>query len=174
MIIRLKDKEPQIAESVYLAPNATVIGDVKIGPESSVWFGAVIRGDNQPIRIGSRTNIQDNCTLHCNIKDGMTIGDHVTIGHNVVLHSCTVGNHCLIGMGAVVMDRAVIGENSIVGAGALVTPGKTFPPNSLIVGSPARVKGPVSEEAVAEIQRDAEEYMQRAKEYASESSPCIK
>lgn len=166
MLIEYKGKKPQIAESAYIAYNATVIGDVEIGDNASIWFGTVIRGDNQPIRIGSGTNIQDNCTMHCNRQDSMTIGDNVTVGHNVVLHSCTVGDNCLIGMGAIVMDRAVIGENSIVGAGALVTPGKVFPPNSLIVGSPARVKSEVSAEAVESNRKAAAEYMQRAREYS--------
>ncbi len=165
MIINYKDKTPQIADSAFLAPGTTVIGDVEIGADASIWFGTVIRGDNQPIRIGRGTNIQDNSTLHCNRYDSMSIGDNVTVGHNVVLHSCTVGDNCLIGMGAVVMDRAVIGENSIVGAGALITPGKIFPPNSLIVGSPARVKGEVAEDGMASNRKAAEEYLQRAREY---------
>jgi len=166
MLIEYKGKKPQIAESAYITYNATVIGDVEIGENASIWFGTVIRGDNQKISIGRNTNIQDNSTMHCNRHDPMVMGDNVTVGHNVVLHSCTVGDNCLIGMGAVVMDRAVIGENSIVGAGALVTPGKIFPPNSLIVGSPARVKGEMSEEGLLSNRKAAAEYMQRAREYS--------
>ena len=165
MIIKYKDKDPQIAESAWLAPNTTVIGDVTIEEGASIWFGAVLRGDNQPIHIGKGSNIQDNSTLHCNRYSGMTVGENVTVGHNVVLHSCTIGDNCLIGMGAVVMDNAVIGENSIVGAGALVTPGKIFPPNSLIVGAPARVKSEVTEEALKSAISAGEEYRKRAEEY---------
>ena len=165
MIIKYKDKDPQIAESAWLAPNTTVIGDVTIEEGASIWFGAVLRGDNQPIHIGRGSNIQDNSTLHCNRYSGMTVGENVTVGHNVVLHSFTIGDNCLIGMGAVVMDNAVIGENSIVGAGALVTPGKIFPPNSLIVGAPARVKSEVTEEALKSAISAGEEYRKRAEEY---------
>lgn len=165
MLIEYNEKKPQVAPSVYLAPNATLIGDVTIEEDASIWFGAVLRGDNQPIRIGRGSNIQDNSTLHCNRRSGLTVGENVTVGHNVVLHSCTIGDGCLIGMGSVVMDGAVIGENSIVGAGALVTPGKIFPPNSLIVGSPARVKSELTEEALASAQSAAGEYCRRAAEY---------
>ena len=165
MIIKYKDKDPQIAESAWLAPNTTVIGDVTIEEGASIWFGAVLRGDNQPIHIGRGSNIQDNSTLHCNRYSGMTVGENVTVGHNVVLHSCTIGDNCLTGMGAVVMDNAVIGEHSIVGAGALVTPGKIFPPNSLIVGAPARVKSEVTEEALKSAISAGEEYRKRAEEY---------
>ncbi len=165
MIIKYRDKTPQIAESAYLAPNTTVIGDVTIEEDASIWFGTVIRGDNQPIHIGRGSNIQDNSTLHCNRYSGMTVGENVTVGHNVILHSCTIGDKCLIGMGAIVMDGAVIGENSIVGAGALVTPGKIFPAGSLIVGSPARVKSEVTEDALASAMASGEEYRKRAEEY---------
>lgn len=165
MIIEYEGSRPQLAENTYIAPNATVIGQVTLEENASVWFGVVIRGDNQPIHIGRGTNIQDNSTLHCNRYDAMTIGENVTVGHNVVLHSCTIGDNCLIGMGAVVMDGAVIGENSIVGAGALVTPGKIFPPNSLIVGSPARLKSEVSEDALRGTLASGEEYRRRAEEY---------
>ena len=167
MIIKYNNKTPQIAQSAYLAPNTTIIGDVEIGEDSSIWFGTVIRGDNQPIRVGTGSNIQDNCTLHCNKKEPLTIGDGVTVGHNVVLHSCTIGDNCLIGMGSVVMDGAVIGEGSIVGAGSLVTPGKIFPPHSLIIGSPARVKAEVTEADMVKNRTYAAEYLRRAKEYAA-------
>lgn len=165
MIIEYKGKIPQIDESAYLAPNTTVIGDVTIEEGASIWFGAVLRGDNQPIHIGRGSNIQENSTLHCNSFDPMNIGENVTVGHNVVLHSCTIGDNCLVGMGSIVMDRAVIGENSIVGAGALVTPGKVFPPNSLIIGSPARVKSEVSEEALQSTMQAGANYRERAVEY---------
>ena len=165
MIMNYKEHKPQIAESAYIAPTAAVIGQVELGEEVSVWFGTVVRGDNQPICIGEGTNVQDNSTLHCNRYDPLTVGKRVTIGHNVVLHSCTIGDNCLIGMGAVVMDNAVIGENSIVAAGALVTPGKNFPPNSLVIGSPAYVKGEVSAEALESAQKSTEEYILKTRAY---------
>ena len=165
MIMKYKEYKPQIAESAYIAPTAAVIGQVELGEDASVWFGTVVRGDNQKITIGYGTNIQDNSTLHCNRYDPLTVGNRVTIGHNVVLHSCTIGDNCLIGMGAVVMDNAVIGENSIVAAGALVTPGKVFPPNSLIIGSPAQVKSEVTESALESAQKSTEEYILKCRAY---------
>lgn len=139
MILTYKGKTPALDGSVFLADNATVIGDVTAGEDSSVWFGAVIRGDNEPIVIGRRTSIQDNSTLHCDPGHPLTIGDDVTVGHNAVVHGCTVKDGALIGMGAVVLDEAVIGEYAIVGAGAVVTAGTVVPPYALAVGAPARV-----------------------------------
>ena len=139
MVITYKGKTPSLDESVFLAGNATVIGDVTVGEDSSVWFGAVIRGDNEPILVGRRTSVQDNVTLHCDPGHPLTIGDDVTVGHNAVVHGCTVKDGVLIGMGAVVLDDAVIGEYSIVGAGAVVTARTVVPPCSLVVGAPARV-----------------------------------
>jgi len=168
MIKTYKGIYPNLAETSFIADTAVIIGDVEIGEYSSVWFGTVVRGDNQPIRIGKNTNIQDNSTVHCNRYDGLTIGDNVTVGHNVVLHSCTVGDNCLVGIGAVVMDKAAIGENSIVGAGSLVTPGKIFPPGSLIMGSPARVVRQTTEEDRQRILADAKEYLDRGQTYRKE------
>ena len=165
MIKPYKNNLPQVAEQVYLAENASVIGNVTLGMRASVWFGTVIRGDNAAITIGEDTNIQDNSTLHCAPDMPLRVGARVTVGHNVVLHSCTVEDDCLIGMGAVIMNRAVIGKNSIVGAGALVTEGKVFPENSLIVGSPAKVKRQLTEADLAAIRESAAEYLQLAKEY---------
>ena len=165
MIKPYKNNLPQLAEQVYIAKNASVIGNVTLGKRASVWFGTVIRGDNAAITIGEDTNIQDNSTLHCAPGMPLQIGSRVTVGHNVVLHSCTVEDDCLIGMGAVIMNHAVIGKNSIVGAGALVTEGKVFPENSLIVGSPAKVKRQLTEADLAAIRESAEEYLQLAKEY---------
>ena len=139
MIVTYKGKTPALDGSVFLAENATVIGDVQIGEDSSVWFGAVIRGDNEPIVVGRRTSVQDNATLHCDPGHPLTIGDDVTVGHNAIVHGCTVGNGALIGMGAVVLDDAVVGEYAIVGAGAVVTAGTQIPPYSLAVGAPAKV-----------------------------------
>ncbi len=139
MLVKYNGKQPQLHPSAFVADNATLIGDVRVGEDSSVWFGAVIRGDNEPIIIGSRTSIQDNSTLHCDPDHPLTIGSDVTVGHNAVVHGCTVKDGALIGMGAVVLDDAVVGEYAIVGAGAVVTSGMVIPPYALVVGMPAKV-----------------------------------
>lgn len=161
------DVWPRIAEDVFIAPHATVAGDVELGPGCSVWFGTVIRGDVFPIRIGARTNVQDNSVIHVTTDRHATIiGEDVTIGHRAILHGCTVESRCLIGMGAIVMDRALIGEGSIVAAGALVTEGTIVPPGSLVLGSPARVKRPLSEEERNQLLYSASHYVEVARNYA--------
>jgi carbonic anhydrase/acetyltransferase-like protein (isoleucine patch superfamily) len=135
-----KGVRPTMGEAVYVAPNATVIGDVHLGDESSVWFGAVLRGDCFPIRIGKRTNVQDGTVIHVTGgKAATTVGDEVTIGHMALLHGCTIGNRCLIGMGSIVLDDAEIGDESLVAAGSLVAPHAKFPPRSMIMGRPAKL-----------------------------------
>lgn len=165
MLQKYKDKYPQIEKAVFVAENATIIGDVELEEDATVWFGAVLRGDSSSIKVGKGSNIQDNCTLHCDEGSPLSVGQNVTVGHNVILHGCTVEDNCLIGMGAVIMNDAVIGENSIVGAGALITEGKVFPPNSLILGSPAKVKGEVDEKGMDMIREAAEHYIHHGKEY---------
>jgi len=146
-----------------------VIGDVVLGEESSVWFNSVVRGDVHYIRIGHRTNVQDLCMLHVtHDTHPLIIGDDVTIGHHVVLHGCTVKDRVLIGMGAIIMDGAVIGEDSVVGAGALVTERTIVPPKSLILGSPAKVKRPVTQKELEWIRESAENYVRYAKTYLGE------
>jgi carbonic anhydrase/acetyltransferase-like protein (isoleucine patch superfamily) len=162
-------KSPRLHESVFAADGALVIGDVEIGAESSLWFGAVVRGDVNAIRIGARTNVQDYSVLH--VTSGThptTVGDEVTLGHRVTLHGCTVGDRCLVGIGAIVMDGAVIGEQSIVGAGALVPPGMIVPPRSLVVGSPAKVRRPLGPEELDRLARSAANYVAYARQYAAE------
>ena len=139
MIVNYKGKRPRLDGSAFAADNATLIGDVTVGEDSSIWFGAVLRGDNEPIMIGRRTSIQDNATLHSDPGHALTVGDDVTVGHNAVVHGCTVRDGALIGMGAVVLDDAVVGEFSVVGAGAVVTAGTVIPPYSLALGVPAKV-----------------------------------
>ncbi len=139
MIITYKGKTPSVDPTAFIAPNATLIGDVTVGPDASVWFGAVLRGDNEPIVVGRGSNVQDNATLHCDPGHPLTIGEDVTIGHNAVVHGCTVGNGVLVGMGAVVLDEAVLGDWSIVGAGAVVTARTQAPAYSLMLGTPAKV-----------------------------------
>ncbi|MBR5316470.1 MAG: gamma carbonic anhydrase family protein [Lachnospiraceae bacterium] len=165
MMLQYEDKYPQIEKAAFVAENATLIGDVVLEEDATVWFGAVLRGDSSSIKIGKDSNIQDNCTLHCDEGSPLNVGKNVTVGHNVILHGCTIEDNCLIGMGAVIMNDAVIGENSIVGAGALVTEGKVFPANSLILGSPAKAKGEVDEKGVEMIRDAAAHYVHHGKEY---------
>ncbi len=153
--------------SHFIADTAVVIGRVRMQRQSSVWFGSVVRGDNEWIEIGADTNIQDGCTLHTDIGFPLAVGARCTIGHNVILHGCSVGDDCLIGMGAVVLNGARIGANSIVGAGALVTEGKEFPPNSIIMGVPARVIRAANERAAGMIAQGTEVYVGNAQRYLS-------
>lgn len=146
-VMEFDGKTPKLGRDVFIAPGATVIGDTEIGDESSIWFGTVVRGDVFHIRIGRRTNIQDNSVIHVTTGAHATIiGDEVTVGHRVILHGCTVHDGALVGMGATVMDRAVIGKGALVGAGSLVTEGTEIPPGMLAIGRPARVKRPLTEE----------------------------
>ena len=150
----------------WVADSATLIGRVRLKRQASVWFGAVLRGDNEWIELGERSQIQDNATLHTDPGFPLTIGRNCVIGHNVILHGCIVGNESLIGMGAIVLNGAKIGNNSLVGAGSVVPEGKTFPDNSLIVGSPARVVRTVDEKLIKMIRAGADIYVNRWKRYA--------
>ncbi len=166
MIMPYKGISPRIHETAFIVDNASIIGDVEIGEHSSVWFNAVVRGDVHYIRIGKRTNVQDNSTLHVT-KDTypLIIGDDITIGHNVILHGCTVRDRCLIGMGSIILDNAEVGEDSIVGAGALVTEGMKVPPRSLVLGVPGKVKRALTDDEVARILRSAKNYMEYSRNY---------
>jgi len=150
----------------WVADSATLIGRVRLKRQASVWFGAVLRGDNEWIELGERSQIQDNATLHTDPGFPLTIGCNCVIGHNVILHGCIVGNESLIGMGAIVLNGAKIGNNSLVGAGSVVPEGKTFPDNSLIVGSPARVVRTVDDKLTEMIRAGADIYVNRWKQYA--------
>ncbi|QIN85011.1 gamma carbonic anhydrase family protein [Rubrobacter tropicus] len=156
------DVLPQLASSAWVAPGAFVIGDVKLGDESSVWYGAVLRGDTEPIRIGARTNVQDGCVLHADPGFPAVVGEGCVIGHNAVVHGCEVGDGCLVGMGATILNGAKIGAGSIVAAGAMVPENREFPPRSLIVGLPAKRAGEVTGEQATDIERGAREYVERA------------
>ena len=149
----------KIAEDVLICEGARIVGDVTIGPESGVWFNAVIRGDDNPITIGSRTNIQDNVVIHAGPKDAVVIGDGVTIGHAAIIHACTIGDNSLVGMGATVMDHTVVGKNCIIGAGALVTANQVIPDGSLVLGAPAKVKRALTEEEIETNRISADVYV---------------
>lgn len=162
-------KSPQLGRGVFVAPNATVIGEVVVGDRSSVWFNAVVRADVNYVRIGSLTNVQDSCVLHVTTKKfPLIIGDQVTIGHGCILHGCRIGNKCLIGMGAVVLDGAVIGEGSVVASGSIVLQGAVIPPRTLVAGVPAASKKEVGPEVLDEIERSALEYAELASSYLGE------
>ncbi len=148
----------KIDPSAFIAPGAFIIGDVTIGPESSVWFGVVLRGDIAPITIGRGSNIQDGAVVHVDIGRPTIIGNWVTVGHGAILHGCTIGDNVLIGIRAVVLTGAIIGENSLIGAGAVVTEGSVIPPNSLVLGVPAKVVGEVTPELLKRIKDAAEHY----------------
>jgi carbonic anhydrase/acetyltransferase-like protein (isoleucine patch superfamily) len=168
MVRTFQGIKPTIPTSCFIETTAVVIGDVVLGEDCSVWFNAVIRGDVNDIRIGNRTNVQDLCMLHVtHDTHPLVIGDDVTIGHHVVLHGCTIHDRVLVGMGAIIMDGAVIGEDSVVGAGALIVEGTIVPPKSLILGSPAKVKRPVTEKELAWIKESAENYVKYARQYMS-------
>lgn len=164
-IYELKGRRPDIAASAYVADSAQVIGNVVLDDNASVWFGAVIRGDSDPIRVGKNSNVQDTAVLHADPGAPLTIGDHVTVGHQAMLHGCTVGDGSLIGIGAVVLNHAKIGKNCIVGAGALVTEGKEFPDGSMIIGSPAKVVKQLSPEQIAGLGRMWQVYVERGQIY---------
>jgi carbonic anhydrase/acetyltransferase-like protein (isoleucine patch superfamily) len=156
------DANPQVARSAWIAPGAFVIGDVHLGEKSSVWYGAVLRGDTEPIRIGARTNVQDGCVLHADPGYPAIVGEGCVVGHNAVVHGCEIRDNCLVGMGATILNGAKIGDGSIVAAGAVVPEGREFPPRSLIVGIPAKHIGEVTDEQAADVERGASEYMERA------------
>jgi carbonic anhydrase/acetyltransferase-like protein (isoleucine patch superfamily) len=161
-------KRPKVDPSAFIAETAAVIGDVEIGARSSIWFGAVLRGDVHSIRIGEETSIQDNTVVHVTEHRHAThVGSRVTVGHNVTLHGCTVGDLCIVGMGAVILDRAELGDRCIVGASALVTPGTKIPAGFLAVGSPARATRPLREEELAWLSDSARHYVHLLTRYAT-------
>ena len=165
---------PQLPEegACWIAPTAAVIGKVKIAPLASVWFGAVIRGDNEWISIGEASNIQDGAVLHTDPGLELTIGRSCTIGHKAILHGCTVGDNTLIGMGAVILNRASIGRNCLIGANALITEGKVIPDNSLVMGQPGRVTGAIDGAAAARLAASAENYVRNWQRFAAGLTPA--
>ncbi|MFI4999720.1 MAG: gamma carbonic anhydrase family protein [Reyranellales bacterium] len=164
-IYQLGDKKPVIPASCYVAESATIIGDVTLGERVSVLFGAVLRGDNDPITIGDDSNVQDNCVLHSDPGQPLKVGKGVTIGHQAMLHGCTIGDGSMIGIAAVVLNATVIGKECLVGAGAVVTERKSFPDRSVIFGSPAKVAREASEDNITRIRMDTLSYVHRGAQY---------
>jgi carbonic anhydrase/acetyltransferase-like protein (isoleucine patch superfamily) len=165
-IYELDGMAPKLGQGAWIADNAEVIGQVEMGDNASVWYGCVVRGDTEKIRIGRNSNIQDLSVLHADSGVPLTIGDNVTVGHQVMLHGCTIGDGSLIGIQAVVLNNAKIGKNSIVGAGSVVTEGKEFPDNSLIVGSPAKAIRTLDAEQIARFQTIPQHYVENALRHA--------
>lgn len=161
MITAYRDKRPRIADSAFIADDAIVIGDVEIGENASVWFGSILRGDVNHIRIGARTNVQDATVIHVSSKDHPTIlEDDITVGHRVTLHGCYIETGCLIGIGAILLDGVRIGRNSLVAAGSLLTPGTIIPPRSMVMGSPAKVKRELTDEEIDGIAKNVASYVE--------------
>jgi carbonic anhydrase/acetyltransferase-like protein (isoleucine patch superfamily) len=165
-IYELDGISPQLGEGAWVADSAQVIGAVEMAPNASVWFGAVVRGDTETIRIGRNSNVQDLSVLHTDAGVPLVIGDNVTVGHQVMLHGCTIGEGSLIGIQAVVLNGAKIGRNCVVGAGSVVTEGKEFPDNSLIVGAPAKVIRTLDDASVQKFAGIPEHYVQNARRFA--------
>ncbi len=164
-IYELDGVAPEVADSAWVAGSAEVMGRVRLGQDSSVWFGAVVRGDCESISIGEGSNIQDASVLHADLGKPLVIGRHVTVGHQVMLHGCTIGDESLIGIGAVVLNGAKIGRNCLVGAGALVTEGKEFPDGSMIIGSPAKAVRALTPEQIEGLRQSARHYIDNARRF---------
>lgn len=164
-IYELDGVAPQLAASAWVADSAQVIGQVTLAAEASIWFGSVVRGDTDSITIGAGSNIQDTCVLHADAGQPLVVGERVTVGHQVTLHGCTIGDESLIGIGAVVLNGARIGKNCLVGAGSLVTEGKEFPDGSMIMGSPAKLVRPLTQEQVEGLRRSAAHYIDNARRF---------
>lgn len=165
MIKEFEGIMPEIDESVFVAESADIIGDVKIGKNSSVWYNTVLRGDEYAIRIGENTNIQDGTVVHVGLDVDTVIGDNVTVGHNALVHGCKIGNNSLVGMGAIVLNGAEIGEFCMIGAGALVTQNKKFPDGMLIIGSPAKAVRELTEEEKQSLIKSADDYCANAQKH---------
>ena len=164
MIYDLGDRKP-LSKALFVAPGAAVIGSVELGEDSSVWYGAVLRGDTEPIRIGARSNIQDGTVVHTDDGFPTTVGEDVTVGHNVILHGCTIGPGCTIGMGAILLNGSRVGANSLVAAGALLPEGRDYPADSLILGVPARAVRDLTSDERARVAEGSEVYQLRAREH---------
>lgn len=167
-IYALGDKAPLIDKTAYVAPNANVMGDVKLEAGASIWFGAVLRGDNDLIQIGKNSNIQDNSVLHTDPGIALIVGEGVTIGHRVMLHGCVIGDNSLIGIGATVLNNAKIGKNCIIGAHALITEGKVIPDNSMVVGAPGKIIRTLTDAQIAMLKMSAAIYVKNAARFRTD------
>lgn len=165
MIYKFKEYAPKIAEKCFVAVNSSVVGNVMIAKDSSIWFGAVVRGDTNQIIIGESTNIQDNCTIHSDGNFPVKLGDGITVGHNCIIHGCSIKNNCLIGMGSIILNGAEIGESSIIGAGSLITQNTKIPSGTLCFGSPVKVVRKLTEEEIDSIKESAKHYVELSKFY---------
>ncbi|MEP6873095.1 MAG: gamma carbonic anhydrase family protein [Burkholderiales bacterium] len=166
-VYQLDTLTPRLADTAWVADSAQVIGNVELADGASIWFGAILRGDNEVMRIGRNSNVQDGSMLHSDPGSPLTLGDNVTVGHQVMLHGCSVGDGSLIGIKAVVLNGAKIGKNCLVGAGSLITEGKEFPDGSMIMGAPAKVVRELTPEQIAGLSRAAQHYVDNAKRYAA-------
>jgi len=164
-LYELDGQAPSLASDVWVAPNASVIGDVHMAAASSIWFGVVARCDNEPIMIGERSNIQDNSVLHSDPGHPLKIGKGVTVGHMAMIHGCTIGDNSLIGIGATVLNGAVIGKNCLIGAHALITEGKVIPDGSMVMGAPGKVVKELNEQQIAMLKGSADVYVQNTKRF---------
>jgi carbonic anhydrase/acetyltransferase-like protein (isoleucine patch superfamily) len=164
-IYSLTDKQPVVGKNAWVAPNATVIGDVILGDNSSIWWNAVLRGDTDQLRVGGNSNIQDGSVLHTDAGIQLTIGANVTVGHLVMLHGCTIGDGSLVGIKSVILNHAVIGENCLIGANSLIPEGKVIPPRSLVMGSPGKVVRELTNEEVTRLVQSAQHYVANARRY---------
>lgn len=167
MIGEIKGKKPRIGKEVFIAENALVVGDVEIGDYSSIWFGCVVRGDSDSIRIGENTNIQDLSVIHVDKGIPAVIGSGVTVGHRCIIHGAKIGDNVLVGMGSVILNNVEVGENSIVAAGSVLPPRKVYPPGHLIMGVPAKPVRALTPEEIEEIKRYARDYGEHRKNYLS-------
>lgn len=167
--ISYEGRSPVLDPTVFAADGAVVIGDVTVGELSSIWFNAVLRGDNEPIRVGCRSNVQDGCVLHTDPGFPCIVGDRTTVGHNVILHGCTIGNDVTVGMGATVLNGATVGDGALIAANALVLEGFDVPPRTLVAGVPAKVRRELNEEDVERFRLNAEGYVTRSRVYLGES-----
>ncbi|TDL90158.1 gamma carbonic anhydrase family protein [Vibrio vulnificus] len=165
MIIPYNNKKPSIDDTVFVAPGAHLIGDISIGKDSTIWFNAVLRGDEDSITIGEKCSIQDNSTLHLFEGCPVVIEDEVTVGHNVILHGCKIGKRSIIGMGSTILDNVEIGEECIVGANTLISSGKIIPPRSLVIGSPGKVVRRLNDKDLELIQLSIDTYVQKGKDF---------
>jgi carbonic anhydrase/acetyltransferase-like protein (isoleucine patch superfamily) len=165
MFFEYRGKRPKVHPSAFVAPTATLIGDVEVGEESSIWFGAVLRGDNGPIRVGARTSVQDNAVIHVSEGASTIVCDDVTIGHAAVMEDCTIGNHALIGSNAVILNGAAVGEGALIAAGSVVSVSERIPARVVAAGAPAKVKKPLGGDAALWIEVAAEKYVQLSRRY---------